>query len=156
MFQPKHGLGPEARDEEQAEQLQNAKKAYYNHIYESTHLKKALIFTNSRSDAELTTPEMRRVAERRHQPDVFYDHHGSISVMLREEAEKALKSGSGPAVAAATLTLELGIDLGELERIGAPYSTSSFVQRLGRFLLKFRRPCCGRLPSSSCMLGISG
>ena len=41
----------------------------------------------------------------------------------------------GPAVAAATVTLELGIDLGELERVvqlGAPYSASSFVQRLGR------------------------
>ncbi|MEK4459474.1 MULTISPECIES: DEAD/DEAH box helicase [Paenibacillus] len=130
-----HFSFPDAHDEEQAEQLQNAKKAYYNHIYESTHLKKALIFTNSRSDAELTTLEMRRVAARRHQPDVFYVHHGSISAMLREEAENALKSGPGPAVAAATLTLELGIDLGELERIvqlGAPYSTSSFVQRLGR------------------------
>ncbi|WP_068505169.1 DEAD/DEAH box helicase [Paenibacillus kribbensis] len=130
-----HFSFPDARDEEQAEQLQNAKKAYYNHIYESAYLKKALIFTNSRSDAELTTLEMRKVAARRHQPDVFYVHHGSISAMLREEAENALKSGPGPAVAAATLTLELGIDLGELERIvqlGAPYSTSSFVQRLGR------------------------
>lgn len=38
-------------------------------------------------------------------------------------------------MAAATLTLELGIDLGELERVlqlGAPYSCASFVQRLGR------------------------
>ncbi len=101
-----HFSFPDARDEEQAEQLQNAKKAYYNHIYESTHLKKALIFTNSRPDAEMTTLEMRRIAARRHQPDVFYVHHGSISAMLREETENALKSGPGPAVAAATLTLE--------------------------------------------------
>lgn len=130
-----HFSFPDARDEEQAEQLQNARKAYYDYIYESTYLKKALIFTNSRSDAELTTLEMRRVAARRGQPDVFYVHHGSISAMLREEAENALKRGLGPAVAAATLTLELGIDLGELERVvqlGAPYSTSSFVQRMGR------------------------
>lgn len=130
-----HFSFPDARDEEQAEQLQNARKAYYEYIYETTHLKKALIFTNSRSDAELTTLEMRRVAARRSQPDVFYVHHGSISAMLREEAESALKIGPGPAVAAATLTLELGIDLGELERVvqlGAPYSASSFVQRLGR------------------------
>ncbi|GIP23168.1 DEAD/DEAH box helicase [Paenibacillus sp. J22TS3] len=130
-----HFSFPDARDEEQAEQLENVRKAYYNHIYDSTHLKKALIFTNSRSDAELTTLEMRRVAARRQQPDIFHVHHGSISAMLREEAENALKSGPGPAVAAATLTLELGIDLGELERVvqlGAPYSSSSFVQRLGR------------------------
>ncbi|WP_068781100.1 DEAD/DEAH box helicase [Paenibacillus sp. GM2] len=130
-----HFSFPDARDEEQAEHLQNARKAYYSFIYDSTHLKKTLVFTNSRSDAELTTLELRRLAAHRHQPDVFYVHHGSISAMLREEAEAALKDKPGPAVAAATVTLELGIDLGELERVvqlGAPYSASSFVQRLGR------------------------
>lgn len=130
-----HFSFPDAQDEEQAEQLHNARKAYYDFIYESTHRKKALIFTNSRTDAEVTILEMRRVAARREERDVFHVHHGSISAMLREETEAALRTGSGPAVAAATVTLELGIDLGELERVvqlGAPYSASSFVQRLGR------------------------
>ncbi|XOJ02283.1 DEAD/DEAH box helicase [Paenibacillus polymyxa] len=130
-----HFSFPDAQDEEQAEQLHHARKAYYDFIYESTHRKKALIFTNSRTDAEVTILEMRRVAARREERDVFHVHHGSISAMLREETEAALRTGSGPAVAAATVTLELGIDLGELERVvqlGAPYSASSFVQRLGR------------------------
>ncbi|MEC0106033.1 DEAD/DEAH box helicase [Paenibacillus taichungensis] len=130
-----HFSFPDARDEEQAEHLHNARKVYYDFIYESTHRKKALIFTNSRTDAEVTILEMRRVAARRQERDVFHVHHGSISAMLREETEAALRTGSGPAVAAATVTLELGIDLGELERVvqlGAPYSASSFVQRLGR------------------------
>ncbi|WP_106769347.1 DEAD/DEAH box helicase [Paenibacillus faecalis] len=130
-----HFSFPDARDEKQAEQLEHARKAYYDFVYDHTHLKKALVFTNSRSDAELITLELRRIAAKREQPDVFHVHHGSISAMLREETEAALRSGSGPAVAAATLTLELGIDLGELERVlqlGAPYSCSSFVQRLGR------------------------
>lgn len=130
-----HFSFPDARDEEQAEQLQLAQQAYYDFIYDSTHLKKSLVFTNSRSDAELTILELRRIAAKRQQPDIFHVHHGSISAMLREEAEAALRSGPGAAVAAATLTLELGVDLGELERVvqlGAPYSTSSFVQRLGR------------------------
>ncbi|MDO7905655.1 DEAD/DEAH box helicase [Paenibacillus sp. JX-17] len=130
-----HFSFPDARDEEQAEHLANARKAYYQYIYDHTRLKKALVFTNSRSDAELTTLEMRQIAAQRQEPDVFHVHHGSISAVLREEAEAALRSGPGPAVAAATLTLELGIDLGELERViqlGAPYSSSSFVQRLGR------------------------
>lgn len=42
---------------------------------------------------------------------------------------------STPAVAAATITLELGIDIGRLERviqINAPFSVASFLQRLGR------------------------
>lgn len=130
-----HFSFPDARDEKQAEELENARKAYYDYIYDHTHLKKALVFTNSRSDAELITLELRRTAVKRQEPDVFYVHHGSISAMLREEAEEALRRGPGPAVAAATLTLELGIDLGELERVvqlGTPYSCSSFVQRLGR------------------------
>lgn len=130
-----HFSFPDARDEKQAEQLELARKAYYDFVYDNTHHKKALVFTNSRSDAELTTLELRRIAAKRQDPDVFHVHHGSISAMLREETEAALRSGPGPAVAAATLTLELGIDLGELERViqlGAPYSCSSFVQRLGR------------------------
>ena len=126
---------PDAKNEEEAEHLANAKKAFHDYIYDATRLKKALVFTNSRTDAEVTTLELRRVAARREEPDVFHVHHGSISAMLREETEAALRSGPGPAVAAATVTLELGIDLGELERVvqlGAPYSCSSFVQRLGR------------------------
>ncbi|AJS60971.1 DEAD/DEAH box helicase [Paenibacillus sp. IHBB 10380] len=130
-----HFSFPDARNEEQAQMLEMARQAYHDYIYDHTHRKKALVFTNSRSDAELMTLELRRIAAKRHEPDVFYVHHGSISAMLREEAEAALRTGYGPAVAAATLTLELGIDLGELERVvqlGAPYSSSSFVQRLGR------------------------
>lgn len=130
-----HFSFPDARNEQEAEHLELAKQNYYNFIYDHTHLKKALVFTNSRSDAELTTLELRRIAAKREERDVFHVHHGSISAMLREEAEAALRSGPGPAVTAATVTLELGIDLGELERViqlGAPYSCSSFVQRLGR------------------------
>ncbi|BCG59238.1 DEAD/DEAH box helicase [Paenibacillus sp. URB8-2] len=130
-----HFSFPDARDEKQSEQLELARKAYYDYIYDHTRLKKALVFTNSRTDAETAILEMRRIAARRQEPDVFHVHHGSISAMLREEAEAALREGPGAAVAAATLTLELGIDLGELERVmqlGAPYSCSSFVQRLGR------------------------
>ncbi len=130
-----HFTLPDAHKTEEAEQLAQAKTALYDFIYDATHTKKALIFTNSRTDAEEVTREMRTVAARRGERDVYYVHHGSISAMLREEAEAALREGIGPAVAAATLTLELGIDLGSLERVlqlGAPYRCSSFVQRLGR------------------------
>ncbi|RXZ81705.1 DEAD/DEAH box helicase [Paenibacillaceae bacterium] len=130
-----HVWFPDPIDEKGAEELAQAREAYYNKIYELTHQKKAIIFTNSRTEAEITTTELRRTAQRRHESDVFYVHHGSLSAMLREEAETALKEERGPAVAAATLTLELGIDLGKLDRIvqlGAPYTCASFVQRLGR------------------------
>ena len=79
--------------------------------------------------------DMKEIARKRQEKDIFFVHHGSVSAALRQEAEAALRDREGPTVAAATLTLELGIDIGDLDstiQIGAPYSCTSFVQRLGR------------------------
>jgi ATP-dependent Lhr-like helicase len=110
-------------------------REYNDFLYENCHSKKCLIFTNSRRDAEKTIADMKEIAQRKNERDVFYVHHGSVSAALRHEAESALRDINGPTVAAATLTLELGIDIGDLDstiQIGAPYSCASFVQRLGR------------------------
>ncbi len=120
-------------DDEQA--AQQVMESYYTFLYDNCHNTKSLIFTNSRADAELTISSMKKIASERGEPDVFYVHHGSVSAELRHKAEDALRSNSGPTVSAATLTLELGIDIGDLDltiQTGAPYSCSSFVQRLGR------------------------
>lgn len=61
-------------------------------------------------------------------------HHGSISREQRLEAERALKSGQLK-VLCATSSMELGIDVGEVDlviQIGCPQRISSAVQRLGR------------------------
>ena len=108
---------------------------YKSFLYDNCHDKKCLIFTNSRIDAEETIDDMKNEAIRRKERDVFYVHHGNIAARLRKEAEEALRENDGPTVAAATLTLELGIDIGDLDstiQLGAPYTCSSFVQRLGR------------------------
>lgn len=105
------------------------------YLYASSHQKKCLIFTNSRGGAEKTIAYMKRLAKEKGEPDVFYVHHGSVSAALRHETEVALRNKMGPTIAAATLTLELGIDIGDLDstiQLGAPYSCASFVQRLGR------------------------
>lgn len=112
-----------------------AKEQYYDFLYDSCYGKKCLIFTNSRGKAEEVILNMKNIAKKRNERDIFYVHHGSISAVLRQEAEQALRDNAEPAVAAATLTLELGIDIGDLDmtiQVGAPYSCSSFVQRLGR------------------------
>lgn len=130
-----HFVIPDAQTPEEAEQEAQAKETYNNFVYDAAHNKKCIIFVNSRDTAEEVTREMRRIAAKRSEKDVFYVHHGSISAALREEAEYAMREGAGPAVSAATLTLELGIDIGGMDRtlqIGAPYTCSSFVQRLGR------------------------
>ena len=78
---------------------------------------------------------MRRISERDGLPSFYHVHHGSISAPLRETAEEAMKAENQPACVAATVTLELGIDLGQLDQVlqvNSTYSVSSFVQRLGR------------------------
>jgi ATP-dependent Lhr-like helicase len=119
-------------DPEEAEKVM---EEYNSFLYDNCHDKKCLIFTNSRASAEKVIADMKEIARKRQEKDVFFVHHGSISAALRQEAEAALRDRDGPTVAAATLTLELGIDIGDLDstiQIGAPYSCTSFVQRLGR------------------------
>lgn len=106
-----------------------------SYLYAQVRGKKCLVFTNGRMESELTAGALTEIAAQRKEPECFYVHHGSVSKVLREEAEAALKSDEKAATAIATRTLELGIDLGGLDRViqlGAPNTCSSFVQRLGR------------------------
>ncbi len=60
--------------------------------------------------------------------------HSSLSVGERHDAERAFREGRD-CVIVATSTLELGIDVGDLDRviqIDAPATVASFLQRLGR------------------------
>jgi ATP-dependent Lhr-like helicase len=104
-------------------------------LYEKTRGKKSIIFCNSRAETEVYTARLKDYAKAHNLPDVYKIHHGSLSKEIRENAERQMKTSETPTVTAATVTLELGIDLGTLDRIvqiGSPFSVSSFVQRLGR------------------------
>ena len=108
---------------------------YYNCLYETTFSKKCIIFSNSKAEVEDNIANIKKIALKKRTGDVYFAHHGNVSAGIREYAETTMKSSEMPVVTGATVTLELGIDLGELERIvqtGAPLSVSSFVQRLGR------------------------
>ena len=107
----------------------------YEYVYDATKGRRALVFSNSREETEYVTATLRQIAERRGDADVFLIHHGNLSAAIREEAEAKLKDEEIRAVACATVTMELGIDIARLERvvqIGAPNTVSSFLQRLGR------------------------
>ncbi|MCA1991684.1 MAG: DEAD/DEAH box helicase [Coleofasciculus sp. S288] len=107
---------------------------YYRHIFNLSQSRKCLIFANNRTKAESAIANLRQIAQAEGLPDIYHVHHGSISASLREAAEEAMRDSS-PAVTAATVTLEMGIDIGQLERViqlDAPSSVSSFLQRLGR------------------------
>lgn len=108
---------------------------FYRFIYDASLGRKCLIFANNRGETEAVTAALRQIAERESEPDVYHVHHGSIAAPLREAAEHAMREPDTPAVTAATVTMELGIDIGQLERViqlQAPFSVSSFLQRLGR------------------------
>ncbi len=110
--------------------------AGYEFLYDNLYGKKALVFSNSREETEYVTATLRQIAKARGDRDIFYIHHGNLSASLREDAEATMKDESvTQAVTCATVTLELGIDIGRLDRvaqIGAPTTVSGFLQRLGR------------------------
>lgn len=121
------------RPETEAEAAQD--DPYFNYIFEQTRGNKCLIFANRRSEAEAAVAAMRQIAASSGCPDIYHVHHGSIAPALRQAAEEAMRDPYNPAVTAATVTLELGIDLGQLESIiqlDAPHSVMSWLQRLGR------------------------
>lgn len=107
----------------------------YGYLFEYTRGKKCLIFANSREEAEGITTSLRSYCELRHEPDRFLIHHGNLSSTFRETAEELMKDDSFDLTTVTTATLELGIDIGKLERafqVDAPFTVSSFLQRMGR------------------------
>lgn len=105
------------------------------YIFEHTQGKKCLVFVNSREECEAVTTTLRSYCEANHEPDRFLIHHGNLSAAYRETAEAAMKDDDIFMTTCTTATLELGIDIGRLERafqIDAPFTVSSFLQRMGR------------------------
>ena len=105
------------------------------YIFEHTRGRKCLIFANSREEAEAVCSMLRSYCESRHEPDRFLIHHGNLSASLRETAEELMRDEEQAQTTVTTSTLELGIDIGRLERafqIDAPFTVSSFLQRMGR------------------------
>ena len=102
-----------------------------------------LVFTNTRKLAE-------RIAARltdKLGDEAVTSHHGSLSKERRLDAEKRLKAGSLRALVA-TASLELGIDIGDVElviQVGATSSIATFLQRVGRAGHSLRATPKGRI-----------
>ncbi len=89
-----------------------------------------LVFTNTRKLAERLA---RRLADRLGDEAVT-SHHGSLSRERRLDAEQRLKRGELKALVA-TASLELGIDIGDVDlmvQVGATWSIAQLLQRVGR------------------------
>ncbi|NJM70851.1 MAG: DEAD/DEAH box helicase [Scytonema sp. RU_4_4] len=117
------------------EEREGSISAYDRYVFNLSKSRKCLIFANNKSQTESVISSLRQIAAEEGYADVYHVHHGSISASLRQAAEAAMRTPNHPAVTAATLTLELGIDIGYLERViqlESPLSVASFLQRLGR------------------------
>ena len=105
------------------------------YIFEHTRGRKCLVFSNSREECEEVTTTLRAYCEYNHEPDRFLIHHGNLSTAFRETAEDEMRDDDSALTTCTTATLELGIDIGKLERafqINAPFTVSAFLQRMGR------------------------
>jgi len=106
---------------------------YIKEIFEyvkKEKLKKLLIFCNKRASVESLAAECKNLWGFNR----VVVHHGSLSKAIREEAENFMKE-SQYGVCVATMTLEIGIDIGDIDAIvlaEVPWSISSLLQRIGR------------------------
>ena len=110
-------------------------REHFEYLFRMTLDQKTIIFTNSREETEFVMANLRQIAAKNKAPDVYRVHHGNVSAMLREQTEDEMKSSEEKIVTGATVTLELGMDIGSLDQVvqvGAPINVSSFAQRLGR------------------------
>ena len=89
-----------------------------------------LVFVNTRKMAERIAAQLTKLLGE----DAVTSHHGSLARERRLEAEQRLKAGQLRALVA-TASLELGIDIGEVDlvvQVGATRSIATLLQRVGR------------------------
>jgi ATP-dependent Lhr-like helicase len=101
-------------------------------VYEAIRSSRAaLVFVNTRSQAEITFQELWRIND--HGLPIAL-HHGSLDPDRRRKVEAAMAEGRLRAVVC-TSTLDLGIDWGDVDlvvQMGAPKGSSRLIQRIGR------------------------
>lgn len=107
----------------------------YEDIRELTKDSKSIIFCNSRGTVEETTVLLNRLSEKEGSGENYYAHHSSIDKKEREYVERTMAKSKLPKSIVATSSLELGIDIGDVEfviQIDSTFTVSSLKQRLGR------------------------
>ena len=108
---------------------------YYRKLLQVTDRNRCIVFANSRDTVEKTYRSMKKVLDRMGSNRQVMLHHGRLSQEKRKATESALNSSTPNVTVVATSTLEMGIDIGDMDRIvqiDAPHSCSSLLQRMGR------------------------
>ncbi len=107
-----------------------------NDLYSETKGNKVLIFPNSRGKAEEIAVKLKKYSEKLKGHSFYFTHHSSIDRELREYVEHFAKFNQrNNFCISCTSTLELGIDIGTVDKVvqvDATYSIASLIQRVGR------------------------
>lgn len=122
-------------EDEGDDRRRDAVARYYDAIFRETDPYNCIVFTNSRMKAENTKRSLMSYSSYVGSSKRIAIHHGSVSKEIRKDSEVKLRSSDYNTTLIATTTMELGIDVGDVDRviqIEPPYSSSSFVQRMGR------------------------
>jgi len=105
-------------------------------LYKETASNKVLIFPNSRGRTEEVAVKLRKISDRVNGHKFYYSHHSSVDKEIRESIEHFAKNNERfNFCISCTSTLELGIDIGTVDKIvqiDSTHSVSSLVQRIGR------------------------
>ena len=105
-------------------------------LYKQTATSKALIFPNSRGLAEVVAVKLKLISDRVGGHANYFSHHSSVDKQVREYVEHFAKNNQRQAFCiACTSTLELGIDIGTVDKvvqIDTAQSVASLIQRVGR------------------------
>lgn len=123
-----------------------------DHLFKTLRGRHNLVFAGARQTVENYADRLRVLTERLGVPEEFFPHHGSLARSLREQVETRLRDGSLPTTAICTTTLELGIDIGDVEsvaQIGPPRSIAGLRQRLGRSGRRAGKPAILRIYTTS-------
>ncbi len=105
-------------------------------LYKETCSHKVLIFPNSRGRTEEVAVKLRKISDKVNGHKFYYSHHSSVDKEIRESIEHFAKDNERfNFCISCTSTLELGIDIGTVDKIvqiDSTHSVSSLVQRIGR------------------------
>ena len=108
---------------------------FYRALFRVTDRNRCLIFTNSRDTAETIAKSLHTIIGRSGSDRAVMLHHGRLDQITRRTTEESMTSSVRDLTVVATSTLEMGIDVGDMDRIvqiDPPHSCSSLLQRMGR------------------------
>jgi ATP-dependent helicase Lhr and Lhr-like helicase len=118
------------------EETNELSQALMTDMYEKTKDHKVLIFPNSRGKAEEIAVKLLRLADKNNGHANYFSHHSSVHKDVREYVEKFAKENIRlPFCISCTSTLELGIDIGTVDKVvqvNSTHSIASLIQRVGR------------------------